>query len=92
MILYDSPNTDWDKAMEILAVKENIRNAKTAYQIIYRSVKKALDRNDKNFTKFNNILPPSFIYTPTTKNFVECMARYLHKVDNQKEKCLKATY
>lgn len=92
LIFYDSPNTDWDEAMEILAIKGNIRNGKNAYQIIYRSIKKAFERHDKNFSKFNNILPPAFIYTPTTKNFIECMARYLHKVDNQKEKCLKATY
>lgn len=91
LTLYDYPNIEWDNAMKIVASRKNMKSQKNTYQIIYRCVKKALDRHENNFSKFDNILTPSFKYSPTVKHFIEYMAKYLHKIYRQKEKYYKAT-
>ncbi len=79
LIVYESPKLDWDNIIKEVAAKSNIKNSRSAYQSIYRTVKKATNRHENNFNDFEDILTPSFSYNPSAKNFVVSIARYLKK-------------
>ncbi len=80
LIKYEKPHLKMDEIMKKVVEMNptKVKNTKSAYLNINRSYTTALKRHT-NLDEFTKILPPAFKYNPTTKNFINGIAKYLVK-------------